>query len=591
MKVNTVAEANGVSIPGPAFTQITFANAGKYDIQFSAQIYDPSGGGSGSNINIWLKKNGANVPETDTRTTIKSSSDYMVAAWDFLVSAAAGDHYELAWSSSQAGIQLLREPSTGIAPGIPSVILTVMQVMNTQIGPQGATGATGPQGTTGPQGATGAIGPSGTTTGLILFLDGNTATTPPAPTDALLLVPNTGAQTTISFTGSASSGTLLATFITPANSITNVFIPAGLWYLNCFLTCSAASTIGYYFSVFRVDADGTSNKTVLAAQTTSGAVYASTTAQSLYMNSLYVPVTTLPNLTYRIGIDVYVVTLSGTRTLNLEMRDSSLSYVQTQLSAITTGATGATGAQGPQGPQGPQGATGATGPQGPQGATGNMNTDGNWQFDDMWGCQASNNGPFGMQQVGTPATNSPLQVSAADGYNGVTRIWNTAANTSVGYQSEGYLWFRNLLSNSKGFVMIFRPWPIGTTANTTLYVGLSSDFTSTSGINQLAWQYSTNIATTNQWVFRQDGVTVFSSGYTAPGANEWHRMTLVRTGSNTYTATLQNLDAPSAVYSYSGTVASTNLNLRMGGFVSCISGALSKYLDIDYIGNYFNSAH
>ena len=54
---------------------------------------------------------------------------------------------------------------------------------------------------------------------------------------------------------------------------------------------------------------------------------------------------------------------------------------------------------------------------------------------------------------------------------------------------------------------------------------------------------------------------------------------------------LQNLDAPSAVYSYSGTVASTNLNVRMGGFVSCISGALSKYLDIDYIGNYFNSAH
>jgi hypothetical protein len=51
------------------------------------------------------------------------------------------------------------------------------------------------------------------------------------------------------------------------------------------------------------------------------------------------------------------------------------------------------------------------------------------------------------------------------------------------------------------------------------------------------------------------------------------------------------LDAPSAVYSYSGTVASTNLNVRMGGFVSCISGALSKYLDIDYIGNYFNSAH
>jgi hypothetical protein len=142
MKFNTLAEANGISVPGPAFTRITFANAGKYDIQFSAQIFDPAGGGSGANINIWLKKNGVNVPETDTRTTIKSSSDYVVAAWDFLVSAVAGDYYELAWSSSQAGIQLLREPAAGIAPGIPSVILTVMQIMNTQLGPTGATGAT-----------------------------------------------------------------------------------------------------------------------------------------------------------------------------------------------------------------------------------------------------------------------------------------------------------------------------------------------------------------------------------------------------------------------------------------------------------------
>ena len=51
MKFNTLADSNGISVPGPAFTRITFANAGKYDIQFSAQIHDPVGGGSGANIN------------------------------------------------------------------------------------------------------------------------------------------------------------------------------------------------------------------------------------------------------------------------------------------------------------------------------------------------------------------------------------------------------------------------------------------------------------------------------------------------------------------------------------------------------------
>ena len=227
----------------------------------------------------------------------------------------------------------------------------------------------------------------------------------------------------------------------------------------------------------------------------------------------------------------------------------------------------------------------------PTWSTAPQNTDGNWQFDDMWGGQNTNNGPFGMTQVGTPAVNSPQTQSAADGYNGIQRIWNTATNTSVGYESGGYLWFRNMLSNSKGFVMIFRPWPLGTATLTTLYVGFSNDFSASSPASQLAWQYSTNQAPTGQWSFRQDGANVYSSGYTTTGANQWHRMTLVRTGASTYTTTFQNLDVPSAIYSYSGTCSSTNLNLRMGGLVACISGAASKYLDIDYIGNYFNSAH
>lgn len=216
-------------------------------------------------------------------------------------------------------------------------------------------------------------------------------------------------------------------------------------------------------------------------------------------------------------------------------------------------------------------------------------TDGNWQFDDMWGV---NGGPFGMEAVGSHAASSPASnISASDGYNGIVRSHNPASNTVAGYQSGSPLWFRNMLSNSKGFVMIFRPFPLGTATNTTLYVGFSTSFASGAPAAQLAWQFSTNQAPANQWVFKQDGVAVHQSGYTTAGANQWHRMTLVRTGAATYTTTIQNLDTPSAIFSYNGTCSNTDLNLRMGGFVSCVSGAASKYLDIDYIGNYFNSAH
>jgi hypothetical protein len=256
-----------------------------------------------------------------------------------------------------------------------------------------------------------------------------------------------------------------------------------------------------------------------------------------------------------------------------------------------TGPTGPVGATGPTGAQGVQGNIGPTGAAGPTGPTGNMNTNGNFQFDDMWGCIASNNGPFGMRQVGSgPAVNSPLTVNSEDNYNGIVRIWNGASNSSVGWCSGANTMFRNMLANSSGFQMIFKPWPLGTATNTTLYVGLSSDFSSTAGISQLAWQFSTNIATTNQWVFRQDAVTVHTTGYTTTGANQWHKMTLVRTAANTYTTTFQNIEAPSAVYTYNGTVAASNLLMFMGGMVTCVSGAASKYLEIDYISNEFNSS-
>lgn len=218
-------------------------------------------------------------------------------------------------------------------------------------------------------------------------------------------------------------------------------------------------------------------------------------------------------------------------------------------------------------------------------------TKGNFQFDDMWGSGANNNGPFGMTVVGTNAVSSPQQIGAADGYNGITRIFNSAANTAVGYQSGSSTIFRNLLGNGLGFTMIFRPWPTGTTTNTTLYCGLSSDFSAGAPANQLAWQYSTNQAPTNVWNFRQDGASVFTATGLPQGSGDWFKMTLVKTSNTTYTTTLQNITTPSAIFSYSGTVAASNLQLFMGGFVSCVAGATSKYLDIDYISCEFNSAH
>ena len=112
--------------------------------------------------------------------------------------------------------------------------------------------------------------------------------------------------------------------------------------------------------------------------------------------------------------------------------------------------------------------------------------------------------------------------------------------------------------------MIFRPWSAGTAVSTTLYCGFSNDFSAGSPTNQLAWQYSTNQAPTNVWNFRQDGATVNTATGLAQGVNDWFKITLVRTSNLTYTTTIQDITAGSTIYSYSGTVAASNLILYMG---------------------------
>jgi len=125
MTFNTTDLSNGVSIVSSS--QITLANAGKYNVQFSAQFHHIGGGGSGDTVNIWLSKNGAPVPDSNTRVTITSSTKYVVAAWNFFVDASAGDFYQITWSTDNTNIKMEHEPA-GVHPAIPSVILTVNQI-------------------------------------------------------------------------------------------------------------------------------------------------------------------------------------------------------------------------------------------------------------------------------------------------------------------------------------------------------------------------------------------------------------------------------------------------------------------------------
>jgi len=166
MTYNSFDPANtGVTVVSGS--RITVASAGTYNIQFSAQL-DRTNSGT-DQVNIWLRKNGSDVANSDTVVTVDGSANVAkrVPAWNFVVAASTNDYYELMWSTTDAQVRILAQTAqtSPVRPAIPSIILTVTQVTYTQVGPTGPTGAAstvvGPTGPTGPRGTDGVIGVNG----------------------------------------------------------------------------------------------------------------------------------------------------------------------------------------------------------------------------------------------------------------------------------------------------------------------------------------------------------------------------------------------------------------------------------------------
>lgn len=121
--------ADGISIVDNS--KITFSKAGKYNIQFSAQL-DRIAGTTTDYISIWLNKNGQVIPATCTDVTIQGGTAVAasVAAWNFFQSVNANDNIEIMWSTPNVQLYIQATPArtAPIRPAIPSIILTVQQV-------------------------------------------------------------------------------------------------------------------------------------------------------------------------------------------------------------------------------------------------------------------------------------------------------------------------------------------------------------------------------------------------------------------------------------------------------------------------------
>lgn len=133
MTFNTTDFALGFSRGTPT-SRIIAPASGLYNFQFSAQL--TSSNASSKTVWIWPRKNGVDIPNSNSEVSLSANGEDMVVAWNWVVSMNANDYFEIMYASSDTAVSIAAHTATtganGTAtfarPAVPSVILTVTEV-------------------------------------------------------------------------------------------------------------------------------------------------------------------------------------------------------------------------------------------------------------------------------------------------------------------------------------------------------------------------------------------------------------------------------------------------------------------------------
>jgi len=119
--------SQGVTLVGG--TRFTVSKTGNYTLNYTIQ-FDKTAGGAAANMDIWLRRNGLDVADSNSNFTITNNNAAIVAGANYTLTMTAGDYLELAWHSASANAELLALPAQvgPVRPASPSVRVTLLQV-------------------------------------------------------------------------------------------------------------------------------------------------------------------------------------------------------------------------------------------------------------------------------------------------------------------------------------------------------------------------------------------------------------------------------------------------------------------------------
>lgn len=133
---NTTDFAHGVTLANS--TKITVGCDGIWDLQFSIQFKNTTN--DGQDVDIWFRKNGTNVDNSNSRFHLpsrKSSGDpsHLIAAMNFFFQLVKDDYVEIMWRPTDIGVSLehFGTSTSPTRPAVPSAIVTMTFISNLDV--------------------------------------------------------------------------------------------------------------------------------------------------------------------------------------------------------------------------------------------------------------------------------------------------------------------------------------------------------------------------------------------------------------------------------------------------------------------------
>jgi hypothetical protein len=116
-------------------SRLTVPNAGIYVVSFSIQLTNSTN--ATQDVDIWLRKNGTDIPATNSRFGLEQrksvgNPSHIIAATPVMVQLAANDYVQVVWHATATGVSIEALPavtySAGVTPAHPATPSAIVQV-------------------------------------------------------------------------------------------------------------------------------------------------------------------------------------------------------------------------------------------------------------------------------------------------------------------------------------------------------------------------------------------------------------------------------------------------------------------------------